>query len=69
MDSATAMAAANPTAGIKSAQVTPIMADNRLPANNAQGVDSCPCGTANSKTVDAPMEGSIAAVPAVPVKS
>ena len=55
----TAAAAASTGIGINCAQLTPTAAEINCPPVAAQGWDSCPWGTANSSTADAPIDPTI----------
>lgn len=67
IDSATARAAARIGSAIVLAQVTPIVAETRLPPTMDHGCASGLAGTANSKTAEAPIgatsSGMFAACP------
>ena len=68
MASPTANAAAKKGSGIYLEQVTPITAETIWPPITGQGCDKSPCGTAKSKTADAPIEATSNAAPVGPTK-
>ena len=66
---ATAKGAANIGSAMNFAQATPITAEARLPPNKGQGWENVLCGTANSRTADAPIEATTKTADDVPMNA